>query len=383
MCKREFFVVGAVVGLGLLVVVGSGAQQGACSVTVQAGQSLGEAVDAAPPGAVICLEPGIWYTNLSIYKPLQIRGAGPQATFIKGVRDGPIFRIVANVKLTDLTITESSRKYPFCYREECGIGIMIEESGWGSLRNVVLASHDTALLIHGTGYLELFQVSLADNEIGLFVEDTARVSGAEVVIAERGSAGIRVSGSAFVHLAKLTISQQQVGIAIEDRGGQLRLSEAQLSENIVGLEVHQGEVKLLDTSFEANRIGLWARGGVVTAERVTIARSQRDGLVATGEAFVSLDGSKIVENGVHPNCRWVAWVCNGATVQESALLWITNSAIQGNADWGLAAWKRECGYAQDSFAGQVTLLGSVQIEGNNTSGNHAGAGKPEGQVCLP
>lgn len=381
MGNRKFFMVGVMVGLVLLLAVGSGAQQSECLVTVQAGQSLVAAIEAASPGAVLCLGPGIWQENVSIGKPLHIRGAGPQATFIKGIRDGPILWIGANVKLADLTITESSRKR-FCYREECGIGIVVKGSGWATLHNVILAGHDIALLVQDTSYIELSQVTVIDSEIGLSAEGNARVSGSEVVISERGVIGIDMSDSAFVHLAKLMISHQEVGIQ-ERHESHLRLSEARLLENRVGLEIHDGEAKLLDTVFEANWVGLQASDGVVMAERVTIARSQRDGLVAIGKAIVSLEASKITDNGVHPNCRWVAWVCNGLTVREITRVWITNSGIQGNTDWGLAAWKRECGYAQDLFEGQVTLLGTVQIEGNNKSGNHTGAGKPEGQVCLP
>ncbi|MCS7275348.1 MAG: right-handed parallel beta-helix repeat-containing protein [Candidatus Bipolaricaulota bacterium] len=199
------------------------------------------------------------------------------------------------------------------------------------------------------------------------VGDSARVTGSGVTMAD-GEVGLRVSHSAFVQLEKLSISQQQLGILIWERA-QVRLSNSKLSENWVGLEIQDGNVKLLDTTFEANRVGLEIRGGVVTAERVTITRSQRDGLIAAGkEAVVSLVASKLSDNGVHPNCRWVAWVCNGLTVREAARVWMTNSVIQGNADWGIGAWKRECGYERDLFEGQVTLLGTVQIEGNNTSG---------------
>lgn len=376
----RFFMVGAVIGLGLLMAVGGGAQQGECSITVQAGQSLKEAISVTSPGAVICLGPGIWYENLTLEKTLHIRGAGPQATFIKGANLNYFFVFEAgtsseaiSIKLEDMTITESYG------------GIIVSGSAWVSVHNVILTGHPIALAASGTSHLELSQVTVVDNETGLSVGGTARVSGSGVVIA-KGEVGMAVRRSAFVHLEELEIFQQKVGILMEEvDGAHVRLSASKLSENRVGLAIiGNGEVKLLDTTFEANWLGLRAEeGGVVAAERVTIAHSQRDGLVAANRVVVSLVASKISENGVHPNCQWVAWVCNGLTVLGAANVWITNSVIQGNADWGIAAWKRECGYGQDLFEGQVMLLGAVQIEGNNTSGNHKGAGKPEGQVCLP
>lgn len=398
---------GVVVGLGGLMVVGIAgpqAQQDECSIIVQAGQSIQEAIASAPPGAVICLEPGIWYENISISKPLHIHGAGPQATFIKGVRNGPIFLITANVGLANLTITESRGENPlwqWCRpsfeEEHCPIGVNIRERAWVSLHNVIVTGHNTAIAALGTSTLELSQVTLKDNTVGLLGADTARVSGQEVTIGGDGWVGILAADLALVQLERLTISQQQVGIQLEHMafdersGAQVKLTESKLSQNWLGLLIEGGKAKLLDTTLEGNFVGVWAQGdptapsrrGEVEMERITLSQSQRDGLIVTGTAIVSLRESKILDSGVHPNCQWAAWICNGVTVRESAQLWITNSVIQGSADWGLTAWKRDCGYGQDEFEGTVTLLGQVLIEGNNKSGNQAGMGKPEGQVCLP
>jgi hypothetical protein len=51
--------------------------------------------------------------------------------------------------------------------------------------------------------------------------------------------------------------------------------------------------------------------------------------------------------------------------------------IRGNADWGVAAHLRKCGYSSDDFTGQVTFEGRNVIAGNNTAGNQ------QGEVCLP
>ena len=59
------------------------------TVTVQPGQSIQEAIDAAPAGAVILLSEGEWEENLEITKDLTLKGAGPGKTVIKnpGCRD--------------------------------------------------------------------------------------------------------------------------------------------------------------------------------------------------------------------------------------------------------------------------------------------------------
>lgn len=53
------------------------------------------------------------------------------------------------------------------------------------------------------------------------------------------------------------------------------------------------------------------------------------------------------------------------------------SQILGNADWGLVAVLKKCGYDGNDFTGEVIFEGTNTIEGNNTAGNQ------QGEVCLP
>jgi nitrous oxidase accessory protein len=45
-----------------------------CTVTVQAGESIQAAIDAAEEGAVVCLAEGTWEENIEIGKGLTLRG---------------------------------------------------------------------------------------------------------------------------------------------------------------------------------------------------------------------------------------------------------------------------------------------------------------------
>ncbi|MFN4217950.1 MAG: hypothetical protein ACK4HB_01480, partial [Candidatus Bipolaricaulia bacterium] len=51
-----------------------------CTVTVQPGQSIQQAIDAAPEGTVICLAAGAWEEEIQITKGLTLRGAGWEKT---------------------------------------------------------------------------------------------------------------------------------------------------------------------------------------------------------------------------------------------------------------------------------------------------------------
>ena len=66
----------------LLVAVLAGGTETTSTLTVAPGDSLQEAVDAAPLGAVILLAAGEWHERLDITKPLTLRGAGETATIL-------------------------------------------------------------------------------------------------------------------------------------------------------------------------------------------------------------------------------------------------------------------------------------------------------------
>jgi serine/threonine-protein kinase len=108
----------AVLVLGLAVALlslgtSSGTQdQLPCTVTVQAGESIQAAIDAAKEGAVICLAEGTWEENLVIGKGLTLRGLGPEKSVIKGVKEGePVILIYSDaeieVTIEGLTIAEA------------------------------------------------------------------------------------------------------------------------------------------------------------------------------------------------------------------------------------------------------------------------------------
>ena len=78
----------------LVLMIGGAAvaeQTPSCTITVQPGESIQAAIDAAPEGAVICLPAGEWQAELRISKSLTLRGAGAERTTIRGKSlDGPV-----------------------------------------------------------------------------------------------------------------------------------------------------------------------------------------------------------------------------------------------------------------------------------------------------
>ena len=60
-----------------------GFAQADCAVTVQPGQSIQQAINAAAEGAVICLSAGTFQENIEIRKSLTLRGVGQAQTILK------------------------------------------------------------------------------------------------------------------------------------------------------------------------------------------------------------------------------------------------------------------------------------------------------------
>src|SRR3954453_10802214 len=64
--------------------IGRAAPKPTCTVQVVAGESIQAAIDAAPPGATVCVGPGIYRENLLIAKDgITLKGAGPEKTILE------------------------------------------------------------------------------------------------------------------------------------------------------------------------------------------------------------------------------------------------------------------------------------------------------------
>jgi len=130
-----------------------------CTVTLSPNESIQQAIDNAPPGAVICLEEGTWVENIEIVgKSLTLRGAGAGKTVIQSAEeDQPVVWIEGDeieVTLEGVTITGA---FGDCldWPERCAIGLVAK----------------------GSARVSLQDSEVSDNgEYGLWVVDSAQVS---------------------------------------------------------------------------------------------------------------------------------------------------------------------------------------------------------------
>jgi parallel beta-helix repeat protein len=339
-----------------------------CSVTVQPGQTIRSAIAQASVGAVICLSAGTWEENLLINKGLTLRGAGPDQTLIQGVKvDEPIIRIEdfsnAMVTIEGLRMTQHHLK-------GWGLGMDIfSTTGTVVIRNVqIVKTNRDGLQVMGRVSVNLIDSQISDSG------DTY-----PHLLFDEG--GIRVGGS-----AQLTITNSRVldnksyGLVAYD-SATVKLTDSRVSGN-------GGE------KFVLRGVGLIAAGrATVELENSLISANEFHGLSVEDLAVVRVRQSTIEGNGLgFFRCSRVNTICNGVVIQGQAVVELFDSQILNNLDWGLAAVRKECGYEEDQFTGQVFFYGQNTITGNNKSGNHTAQGNPgkhpftnlpPGNVCLP
>ena len=165
------------VGLGLLASAG----QGECTLEVQPGASIQEALAAAPPGAVICLPQGSWEENLVVTKSVTIRGQGAERTRISG----------------------SGGTDPFCISQP-----VIWIKGEGAPITVII--EDLAIQgPPGSG-------SWWGLPHGLVAQGTARVEVRGVTVSGVPGFGIWLTGSAQATIQDTVVRENQYGIWLSD-----------------------------------------------------------------------------------------------------------------------------------------------------------------------
>jgi hypothetical protein len=208
------------------------------------------------------------------------------------------------------------------------------------------------------------------------------------------SSGLWVSGKAVVSLTDVEMLDTGVGLLAEG-SAEVRVSGAVASGSAFGAIVTgKAALRLEDAEITQNTIGLFVRDeGDVTLVDVAITENEFDGVKAEGKARVEIDSGKISKNGL-AECGEPRRICNGITVRGEAQVVVKGSEITENADWGVGAVLKACGYPSDDFSGEVRFEGQNTIEGNNASRDQTGRGNPgehpwngedteDGQVCLP
>ena len=174
-------------------------------IAVQAGDSIQEAVDLAPEGAVLALASGVWLENVIIEKSLTIQGEGADRTHISGITRGlPTLWLRSEegtnegplIQVQDITICDSPGQCTE-YDDVCANGVKVSGYTQAAIARV-------AFLRNGKG--------------GLFAEDMADVSLEDSIVSDNWNDAVEAAGIARLHVIRCDISEN-MGCGLAATGG--------------------------------------------------------------------------------------------------------------------------------------------------------------------
>jgi len=174
-----------------------------CTIWVTPGESIQEAIDEAPEGAVICLEAGTWAENLTISKSISLIGQGSSLSTIESLNAcSPVLYVTTNGPTSDVRV-----------RVE-GLGVIGATGYWcESPPNIAVG-----VLVDGTAVVDLTGCAITDNsESGMRATDSAQVLVKDCTIADNGLDGIHVTNMASLAIEESMIRTNYYnGILVED-----------------------------------------------------------------------------------------------------------------------------------------------------------------------
>jgi parallel beta-helix repeat protein len=327
-------------------------------------KSLQEAVDALWPKGRLRLQAGEHQAGVTIAKELQVEAEeGGKVTLMANGWEAPVLSLVgvAKVELVGLELSNGSE------------GLLVGADAQATISNSTLSGNRWGILLWGSAQATISSSSLSENLFGIGL---------------LGSTQAAISGS--------TVSENKYGIWLEDLA-QAAITNSSLSKNgDDGIRLEDSaQVTISNSTISGSGLGIELRDSAqATISNSSLSKNRLFGILLLGSATVTLKESTVEKNGTYSECAKADWSCNGITVSGESRTTIIASKIINNADWGIAAWLKKCGYYDDFFTGKVVFEGTNTIEGNNTSGNQNGMGNPgnhywnqpnvpDGQVCLP
>ena len=209
----------------------SAQQSSSCTIWVQSGASIQEAIDRAPEGTVIRLGAGVWKENVKIEKSLTFRGMGSGQTIIRGSKTGyPVIWLANSVDSEQAS--------------ETGIilsDLMIITDEGEVLTDELETPPSILVKIDGVTITGAYgQCAEAPNKLcscGILIQDAARVEISNSAISANKGSGLWLMDSAEGKINYCTVSQngwKGVGIWLQDLA-QVSVTNSKISENGGGI----------------------------------------------------------------------------------------------------------------------------------------------------
>lgn len=317
-------------------------RQPECAMTVQSGQSIQEAIDAAEGGDIICLAGGEWTGRLVIDKSLSLVGRGAGTTTIQAALiSDPIGQVTdqdagpITVRLEGLTISgrgggcavEISGRAAAEVRD-CVIfgklyGVQVSDSASLTLtsctvsdspqRGIALTGSAQASIVdcqiqgntgHALWLSGSAQATLLASEVsgnrghGLWLRDEAKVALNDSLVSDNGECGILLTGQSEVQLARSQVSGNAAhGIMAED-AVRLEMTDTNVLSNWHGIEVTgAARATIASSTISLSRFdGIRVQRSASVAVSASVISGNRRGMWITGTSQAELRDCLIEEN---------------------------------------------------------------------------------------
>lgn len=280
---RKNHLIPAMLILVLMAILGPGNgrdMQEECTVTVQPGESIQEAIDAAQAGDVLCLAAGTWEENLKITKSLTLRGRGAEQTVLDGVRENyPVVWIAASrataqtisVKLERLRLT-GAEGWDCTDRAEgiCTAGVLVQGRARVEITKAAISHNGTdpsgyGLLITGPAKITISRSTVVGNPTVLELRDTARLELLNFT-AGGGRFGIELRDAAVARVSDATVSGVYWSAIWAGDRAKLQVTRSTIARNGGGIAIaDSARAEVGESIIEDNAgcgIAAWGSGKV-------------------------------------------------------------------------------------------------------------------------
>lgn len=183
----------------------------ACTITVNPCESIQEAIDKAPEGAVICLAEGIWEESIKITRSLTLHGAGDEKTTIEGrTKYDPIIVIRPTKEDREILVEIEGMKIT-----KGGDGIDISGDAEARITNCTVSGNNWGgIVLLGSAEAKITDCTISENWSGVVLQNSGQAEVIGCTVSGNRHDGIECLDSVQAKITNCTLSENRSGIEL-------------------------------------------------------------------------------------------------------------------------------------------------------------------------